>query len=64
MVNDVCKPKPIKGMTIKYDGEEYTNILYLSRGYDYSSFSYLDDNGTEFSVSLGQGKSFEIVQDD
>ena len=57
------KPKPIKGLKIKYDGEEYTNILYLSRGYDYSSFSYLDDSGSEVSVCLTEGKNFEMVNE-
>jgi hypothetical protein len=60
-VKIVRKPKPIKGMTVKYDGKEYGNIVHVSRGYDYGSFAYLDEAGTEFSVYLAQGKSFEVI---
>ena len=64
MVNDMRKPKLIKGMTIEYDDKIYKNIISVSRGYDYSSFSFLDDGGAECSMYLAQGKSLKIVQDD
>lgn len=37
------KPKIIKNCKIEYNGTTYENIISISRGYDYSSFSYLDD---------------------
>lgn len=58
----LAKPKPIKGLRIKYDGKEYTNITHFSQGYDYCSFSYVDDAGTEFSVYLAKDKTYEIIQ--
>jgi hypothetical protein len=56
------KPKIMKGLTIKYDGKEYSNITSLSRGYEHSAFHYVDDLGTEFSVYLQQGKDYEVVE--
>ena len=35
------KPKVIKGTKVIYDDKEYNNIISISRGYDYSNFSYL-----------------------
>ena len=55
------KPKPMKDVKIEYDGQMYENIISLNRGYDYSSFRYLDDNGSEVSVYLEQGKTFNII---
>ena len=55
------KPKIIEGMKIKYDDKEYDKIISVSRGYDYSSFSYVDDNGSECSIYLSVGKAFVIL---
>ena len=55
------KPKVMKDIKIEYDGQIYENIASLSRGYDYSSFRYLDDNGSEVSVYLQEGKYFNIM---
>lgn len=57
----VPKPKPMKDIKIKYDGTTYENILSLNRGYDYSSFCYLNDDGSEVSVYLEKGKTFNII---
>lgn len=59
----VPKPKPMKDVKIEYDGTTYENILSLNRGYDYSNFRYLDENGSEISVYLEQGKTFNIIND-
>lgn len=55
------KPKVMKDIKIEYNGQIYENISSLSRGYDYSSFRYLDDNGSEVSVYLQEGKYFNII---
>lgn len=56
------KPKPIKGMKIKYGGVTYDNIISVNRGYEYSSFSYLDERGNLCGISLDGGNmSFEIL---
>lgn len=57
------KPKPMKGVKVIYDGVEYTNITHFSRGYDYSNFSYLDDNGAECSIYINASKSFQIINE-
>ncbi|NWK12792.1 hypothetical protein [Clostridium cadaveris] len=57
------KPKPIKGTKVLYDDKEYKNIISVSRGYEYSNFSYLDENGSECSIYVAQGKSFSVVDD-
>jgi len=49
-------------MKVVYDGKTYENILYFSRGYESSSFSYLDENGNECSVYLSGMKSFQIIE--
>lgn len=48
-------------MKIKYDDKEYDKIISVSRGYDYSSFSYVDDSGSECSIYLSVGKAFVIL---
>ena len=45
------------------DDKEYNNIISISRGYDYSNFSYLDENGSECSIYVAQGKSFSVLDD-
>ena len=55
------KPKVMKNTKIEYDGKEYDNIVSLNRSYNYSSFSYLDSNGSEVSVYLQTGKIFNII---
>lgn len=55
------KPKIIKNMKVKYDGKEYDNITQVSRGYEYSSFCYLDAQGSECSVYLSKGQQLTIV---
>ena len=55
------KPKIIKGVKVKYDDKEYDKITSISRGYDYSSFHYVDEKGSECSVYLAAGKSFAII---
>jgi hypothetical protein len=58
----VYKPKVIKGLKVKYDDKEYDKITSISRGYDYSSFTYVDENGSECSVYLSVGKSFITIE--
>lgn len=58
---NVPKPKVMKDIKIEYDGQIYENIASLSRGYYSSSFRYLDDNGSEVSVYLQEGKYFNIM---
>ena len=53
----------MKGVKVIYDGVEYTNITHFSRGYDYSNFSYLDDNGAECSIYINASKSFQIINE-
>ena len=55
------KPKVMKGAKVEYDGNTYENIIHINRGYDYSSFSYLDNNGSEVNVYLETGKTFNII---
>lgn len=55
------KPKVMKDTKISYDGKEYDNIVSLNQSYNYSSFSYLDESGSEVSVYLEQGKMFNII---
>lgn len=55
------KPKILKNTKIEYNGKTYDKILCLNRGYDYSYFDYLDDNGSRVSVTLQQGKDFNII---
>lgn len=50
-------------MKVVYDGKTYENILYFSRGYEYGSFSYLDENGNECSVHISGMKSFQIIEE-
>ena len=57
------KPNVIKGTKVIYDDKEYNNIISISRGYDYSNFSYLDENGSECSIYVAQGKSFSVLDD-
>lgn len=57
------KPPIMKDTKIEYDGNIYENIISLNRSYNYSSFSYLDNNGSEVNVYLEQGKTFNIVND-
>ncbi|WP_195259342.1 hypothetical protein [Clostridium paraputrificum] len=57
------KPKVIKGTKVIYDDKEYNNIISISRGYDYSNFSYLDENGSECIIYVAQGKSFSVLDD-
>lgn len=55
------KPTPIKGMRITCNGVIYDNILSVNRGYEYSSFSYLDDKGHECYMSFdGINNAFSI----
>jgi hypothetical protein len=58
---ELQKPKAMKDTKIEYDGKEYNNIISLNRSYNYSSFSYLDTNGSEVNVYLESGKTFNIV---
>lgn len=58
---NALKPKVMKDIKIEYDGRVYENVISLNRGYDYSSFHYLDDNGSEVSVYLQEGKYFNIM---
>ena len=51
------KPKIMKNTKIKYNGEEYENIISLNRSYDYSSFTYLDSNGSEVVIYLEKVKN-------
>lgn len=55
------KIKTMKDVKIEYDGKEYNNIVSLNRSYDYSSFSYLDDSGSEVIVYLEKSKTFNII---
>lgn len=55
------KVKTMKNTKISYDGTEYDNIVSLNRSYNYSSFSYIDDKGSEVNVYLEKGKSFEVI---
>lgn len=55
------KVKTMKNTKISYDGTEYDNIVSLNRNYNYSSFTYIDDNGSEVNLYLEKGKSFEII---
>ena len=55
------KPRVMKDIKIKYDGQEYGNIIMFNRGHDYSAFSYLDSNGSEVNVYLEQGQTFDII---
>ena len=55
------KIKTMKDVKIEYDGKEYNNIVSLNRSYDYSSFSYLDDSGSEVNVYLEKSKTFNII---
>lgn len=55
------KVKTMKNTKISYDGTEYDNIVSLNRSYNYSSFTYIDDNGSEVNLYLEKGKSFEII---
>lgn len=57
------KSKVIKGTKVIYDDKEYNNIISISRGYDYSNFSYLDENDSECSIYVAQGKSFSVLDD-
>ena len=57
------KPKVMKDIKVDYDGKEYENITHINRGYDYSSFSYLDSNGSEVNVYLQEGKTFNIINE-
>lgn len=54
----------MKDTKIEYDGKEYDNIISLNRSYNYSSFSYLDTNGSEVNVYLESGKTFNIVNNE
>lgn len=58
------KPKIMKDTKIEYDGKEYDNIISLNRSYNYSSFSYLDTNGSEVNVYLESGKTFNLVNNE
>ena len=49
-------------MKIIYDGKTYTNIISFSRGYDYGSFSFLDENDSECSVYLSKNNEFQIIE--
>ena len=55
------KLKILKNTKIEYDGKEYTNILYLNRSYDYCSFTYLEDDGTEITINPQQNKEFNVI---
>lgn len=55
------KPKPMKGVKVIYDDKVYENVISFSRGYEWGSFSYLDDSGAECSVYLNSGKAFQII---
>lgn len=55
------KVKTMKNTKISYDGTEYDNIVSLNRSYNYSSFTYIDNNGSEVNLYLEKGKSFEII---
>jgi hypothetical protein len=57
------KPKVIKGLKVKYNDKEYSKITSISRGYDYSSFHYLDENDSECSIYLAPGQSFAMVNE-
>ena len=60
-VVSVSKPKTIKGTKITYNGTTYDKILYVSRGYEYSSFTYLDENDNECSMNFNSNSpSFSI----
>lgn len=63
MSEKVSKPKAIKGLSVNYNGSTYKNITSISRGYDYNSFHYIDESGTEFSVYPPPGTSFDLVQE-
>ena len=56
------KPKIMKNTKIKYNGEGYENIISLNRSYDYSSFTYLDSNGSEVVIYLEKGKEFNVLE--
>ena len=56
------KIKTMKDIKIEYDGQEYDNIISLNRSYNYNSFSYLDDGGSEVNVYLETGKTFNIIE--
>lgn len=58
------KLKTMKDTKIEYEGQEYENIISLNRSYNYSSFSYLDENGSEVNVYLESGKTFNIISTD
>ena len=55
------KTRVMKDTKIEYDGQTYENIISLNRSYNYSSFSYLDNNGSEVNVYLETGKTFNII---
>jgi hypothetical protein len=59
----IRKPKPIKGTKVIYDGKTYKNIISFSRGYDYGSFSFLDENGSECCVYLSKNNDFKIIEE-
>ena len=60
-MKDEYKPKILKNTKIEYDGNIYDKILSLNRSYDYAYFDYIDDSGSRVSVSLQQGKDFNII---
>lgn len=62
LANKQPKIRIMKDTKIEYDGKEYENIVSLNRSYNYSSFSYLDSNGSEINVYLETGKTFSILE--
>lgn len=55
------KPRIMKDVKIKYNDEEYDNIIMFNRGHDYSSFSYLDSKGSEVNIYLKTGETFDVL---
>ena len=55
------KPRIMKDVKIKYNDEEYDNIIMFNRGNDYSSFSYLDSKGSGVNIYLKTGETFDII---
>lgn len=55
------KLRIMKETKIEYDWKTYENIVSFNRSYNYSSFSYLDSNGSQINVYLDRGKIFNIV---